>query len=84
MNIEKLRSDLINIYKTYLSDPENEENKSLAGRIYNKYKDLDPLLTPEIAIAMSNLVDIGFNTGVKTSQDEIKEIIKKLENGVPK
>ncbi|MDI3474055.1 MAG: hypothetical protein PWR30_378 [Candidatus Woesearchaeota archaeon] len=81
MNIEKLRSDLINIYKTYLSDPENKENKILAARIYNRYKDLDPILKPEISIAMSNLVDIGFNTGVRRSKEEIKEIIKKLENG---
>ena len=72
----------MNIYKNYLSDPENEENKILAGKFYNKYKDLDPILKPEIATAINNLVDIGFNTGVKKSQDKIKEILKELENDI--
>lgn len=82
MEIEKIKYDLINIYKNYLTDPENEENKSLAAKCYNKYKGLDPILKPEIAIAINNLVDIGFNTGIKKSQDEIKEILNKLEHDI--
>lgn len=62
MDIEKIKYDLINIYKKYLSDPENEENRTLAGNVYNKYKNLYPILKPEIATAINNLVNIGFNT----------------------
>jgi len=80
MEIEKIKYDLINIYNNYLIDPENEKNKVLAANYYNKYKELDPILKPEIATAINNLVDIGFDTGVKKSQDEIKEILKKLEH----
>jgi len=82
MEIEKIKHELINIYKNYLKDPENKENNVLAANFYNKYKELDPILKPEIAIAINNLVDIGFNTGVKKSQDEIQKIIKKLENDI--
>jgi len=74
MDIEQLKYDLKNIYRNYLSDPENESNKVFAGEIYNKYKDLDPFLKPEIATAINNLVDIGFDTGIKKSKDQIKEI----------
>lgn len=80
--MEKIKYALINIYKSYLRDPENEENHNFAAKCYNKYKGLDPILKPEIAIAINNLVDIGFNTGIKKSQDEIKDILKKLKNDI--
>jgi len=82
MEIGKIKSDLINIYKNYLSDTENKENKILAGEFYNKYKELDPILKPNIATAINNLVDLGFDTGVKKSRDEIKEILKELEDDI--
>ena len=82
MEMEKIKHDLINIYKNYLSNQDNKENNNLAAKFYNKYKDLEPIVKPEIAIAINNLVDIGFNTGIKKSQDEIKDILKKLENDI--
>ncbi|MDD3263956.1 MAG: hypothetical protein PHT94_03600 [Candidatus Nanoarchaeia archaeon] len=80
MEIEKIKHELIKIYKNYLTNPEDKENNNLASIYYNKYKDLYPILKPEIATAINTLVDIGFNTGIRKSPNAIKEILKKLED----
>ena len=80
LDINKLKNDLKSIYKTYLVNPEDETLKNKAGELYNTYKDLDPILKPEISFAIRKLVDISFDTGLKISPDEIKKILNDLKN----
>ena len=79
LNVSQLKHDLKEIYSAYLINSDDENIKNKAGQIYNNYKDLDPILKPEIAIAINKLVDVAFDTGLKISKDEIKTIIDKLE-----
>ncbi len=80
MDIEELKSELISIYRECSNNKPNSKIKKEAKEIYNKYKDLDPVLNKDVAFALRSLVDIAFNTGIKISKDKCKRILNSLKN----
>ena len=78
MDIKKLRSELIQIYKSLLENPDNPNNKKKAARLYEQHKNLEPVLDLDMSLALNSLVDVVYDTGIKLSGERIKEILGKL------
>ena len=77
--IEGLKKSLIELYEAYCKENSAGIIKDLAGEIYNKFKDLDPVLDKDTALALRSLVDVAFDTGVKLDKSKAKEILATLK-----
>ncbi len=82
INISKLRSQLIQIYESYLGNPNDAKLKRKAKEIHNEFLNALPLFDKALQHAINLLVDIAFDlpSPPKPSKETVEKLIEDLRN----
>lgn len=78
ISIDALRERLRKIYRQYLEGKIDEALEEEMREVYIKYHNLDNVIERSLAIAINHLVHLGWDTGIKRSKEELREILEKL------
>ena len=79
IDINALRSHLIDIYEAYLRDPTNPRVKDVAQSVYMTYWQADTILPKDIGAAVSCLIHIGVDITQTPTKEEIKQLVSDLK-----
>jgi|APSaa5957512576_1039674.scaffolds.fasta_scaffold286684_2 hypothetical protein len=77
INEKELRKELIGLYENYSKD---KDIKSEAKKLFLEYSTAENFLNKETYDAIMKLEGMGWDLRNKTTIEEAKEILKKLEN----
>ena len=76
---QKLRRELIRVYSAYARDPTDAEMKKTARRLHQEYGDSGRFVDRSMALAVSLLANIGWETvQPKPAREEVEKLVFNL------
>lgn len=82
LNYKELRHNLIEIYESYLKNPNDKQMKTKAKEIHNKFCFAVPVLDKTTQHAIGLLIDVGWDlpNPPKPANETVNQLIKKLKS----